>query len=356
MDILGKLMEAQESPCVTISFNTHRTHPDNQQDGILLKKLVREATQRLEESMGKRESAEMVERLNAIPDMLNMSYNLDSMHLFVSPSVRELIKLTIPAARDEVQIGDTFAIKPLMKAMNRTENYLILLLSGGGAALYEAVNDQIIREIEDHGFPFEENPHILTQAVQRSDSKRVDNQSREYFNTIDKAVVKAHKETGLDCIVISVEENYHMLQQVADMPQVYIGHVNKHYKERQPHHLSRDAWELMQVLLSERRKAAIAEMQEAIGQSKVVTDLNEIYRAAVEGRGDMLIARTDFKQPVKKNEDGSLTLLEEVNGEADVKDITSELAMEVYGKKGRVIFVDDAEVPGDARIALKLRY
>ena len=46
---------------------------------------------------------------------------------------------------------------------------------------------------------------------------------------------------------------------------------------------------------------AIKEMQEAVGQGKVITDLSDIFRAAKEGRGDLLIAHDDFHQAVKND-------------------------------------------------------
>ena len=352
-------MQIHEDPCISISLNTHRTHPDNQQDAILLKKLLREAEQELEKGYGKSASAPYVEKLRAIPDSLNMSYNLDSMHIFLSESTEKILRLPIPSSQDNVHIDSRFDLKPLIKAMNRTEDYLILLLSEGGTALYEALNDGIIREIEMHGFPFEENPWYLPRAVERSDAKRVDNQSREYMNRIDKALNKVHHDLGLSCIVVSTSDNFHMLQQVADKPSVYVGHVDKNYRERAPHQLAESAWEVVKKLLSERRKAAVEEMKKAQGQSKVLTDLGEIYRAAREGRGELLLAGTSFAQAVKKLDEHSIEI---INGEAEaasenhIKDITPELALEVYSKKGRVIFAEDEELNGFGKIALKIRH
>jgi hypothetical protein len=35
---LQRLATETDAPCVTISLNTHRTHPDNEQDEIVLKR------------------------------------------------------------------------------------------------------------------------------------------------------------------------------------------------------------------------------------------------------------------------------------------------------------------------------
>ena len=51
---LEVLATEKNTPCVTISLNTHRTHPDNAQDVILLKNLLKEAEERLVNEFGKR--------------------------------------------------------------------------------------------------------------------------------------------------------------------------------------------------------------------------------------------------------------------------------------------------------------
>jgi hypothetical protein len=104
------------------------------------------------------------------------------------------------------------------------------------------------------------------------------------------------------------------------------------------------------------RKNAILEIQEAVSGGKVITDLNEIYRAAKEGRADLLISHNDFRQAVKMNGDASFELRENAKEVGVIDDITSDIAWEVLSKKGRVIFTDQDEIKTLGNIALKVRY
>ena len=72
---LEVLATEKNTPCVTISLNTHRTHPDNAQDVILLKNLLKEAEERLVNEFGKRHLASLLEKLSAIK--LDAHYKLD---------------------------------------------------------------------------------------------------------------------------------------------------------------------------------------------------------------------------------------------------------------------------------------
>lgn len=58
---LEKLATEKNAPCVTISLNTHRTHPDNLQDVIELKNFLKEAEARVIDEYGKRPAAEVLE-------------------------------------------------------------------------------------------------------------------------------------------------------------------------------------------------------------------------------------------------------------------------------------------------------
>jgi len=355
-DTIEKLAAEVSNPCVTISMNTHRTHPENAQDIITLKNLLNEAKDRVISEFGKRPVSDLLEKIDALESDINADYHLDSLHIFLSNSTNEVIKSAWPVESDTVQIGEKFSIKPLIKAMNRSEEYLILLLSQSGVNLFLALNDGILEEIKNDDFPFSKNPHYLTQNNDLSDSKKVDNMVREYLNTVDKALVRVHNETNLQCVVICTEDNYSRLMQVADNPSMYHGYVAINYNDTANHTIAAAAWKLIAASQLQNRKNAIEEMQEAVGQGNVITDLSDIFRAVKEGRGDLLIMQADYQQAVKMTGENSFDYVDDATQPDVIDDITSEIAWEVISKKGRAIFLsgDEANALGD--IALKVRY
>ena len=196
-DKLKELASRRSNPCVTISMNTHRTHPDNAQDTILLKKLLKEAKDRVINEFGKRNILSLMEKLDTLPDKIDVNYNLDSLHIFLSSETMEVIKLPCSTYRNVVNIADSFLVRTLISAYIQSEEYLIMLLSQSGVHLYEAINDSVVSEITNSGFPFPENPHIVLEPEKRSDPKQMDNMVREYLNKVDKALVKIHHRTNL---------------------------------------------------------------------------------------------------------------------------------------------------------------
>jgi hypothetical protein len=353
---LIKLAAEKTDPCLSISLNTHRTKTDNLQDGILLKNLCKEAKNRLIAEYGNKTIASLLDKLEHIPDEIDIYSNLDSLHIFLSNNTKEIIKSTWHTQNDKVQIAKSFAVRPLIMAYNRSEEYLILLLSQGGVKLFDTLNDTIVEEIINDDFPFLKNSHFHTDSLKLSDSKAADNLVREFLNEVDKAVVKVYHQTGLHCVVICTEDNYSRLMQVADKSNIYAGYTNIDYNNTANHKIVSQAWDIIKELQRKRRTEAIYEMKEAVSQSNVITGLQEIYRAAKEGRGELLITYQDYSQPVIMKGEFSFELAHDVTQPKVIDDIVSNIAWEVISKKGRAIFTSQEEIKDLGDIALKVRY
>jgi hypothetical protein len=353
---LSKLASEQNRPCVTISLNTHRTHPDNQKDEVMLKNLLKEAEDRIIAEFGKRPVASLLEKIENLASEIDHNYNYDSLHIFLSNDTQEIIKSTWPTRNEIVHISDSFALRSIIKSFNRSESYLIMSLSQSGVKLYEALNDEVIQEIHNADFPFSENMHYNTHSDKGSDSKHLDDLVREFLNKVDKALVKVHNETDLGCVVICTEDNYSRLLQVADKPSAYIGNSAIDYNKTETHHLVKQSWEIIKSIQKERRTKEIAEIKEAVAHGTVVTDLKEIYKAAIDGRGELLMVHEDFSQSVRMIDERDFELIKDSSAPGIIDDIVSKIAWEVLSKKGKVLFTSQEEIKELGNIVLKSRY
>ena len=353
---LAFLASEKNNPCVTISLNTHRTHPDNAQDAILLKNLCAEAEKRLIDEFGKRPVAKILDDLSALPEQIDIQHNLDSLHIFLSNDTKEMLKSVWPTSIQGVHIADHFAVRDAIKAYNRSEPYLLMVLSQGGVQLYEMLNDAIVQEVRNDDFPFKANPHYITHSDKRSHASLMDNMLREYFNKVDKALVKVNNQMRLPCVVIATEQNYSHLMYVADRPAIYLGHSAIQYNAMAEHELGKQAWGVIEPLQKERRTQAIEEMLEAVAGTGVMTDLQEIYQAAIDGRGELLIVYEDFAQSVLMKDERTFDLIDDPTTPNAIDDIVSIIAWKVVAKGGRAVFTQQDQIKSLGKIALKPRY
>ena len=206
-------------------------------------------------------------------------------------------------------------------------------------------------------FPFPENPRHNYLPQKSGDPQYLDSLLRGYFNLVDKAVVKVSHSTELKCVVVCTPENYTVLMQVADRPDIYLGYERIDYNNAAPHQVSKQGWKFIQGINQEKVKKAVEEVQAAVSGGMVLTDLQEIYQAAIDGRGDLLIVHHDFVQPVLMNGERSFDLIDNPETPGAIDDITSNIAWEVIAKKGRTVFTSEDEIKSlGGKIALKTRY
>ncbi|MCD7963597.1 MAG: hypothetical protein LUF90_08655 [Rikenellaceae bacterium] len=174
----------------------------------------------------------------------------------------------------------------------------------------------------------------------------------EYFNQIDKALIKVYRQTELRCVVICTEENFSRLLQIADIPELYIGYASVNYNKTKDNQIVKQSWEIVENLQKLRRIAAIIDANEAVGKGLIKTDLNDIYTAAKEGRGDLLIAYEDYIQPVRILDDK----LVDSNEDDTASDAVNIIAWEVISRGGNAFFTCLDEINGLGEIVLKTRY
>lgn len=357
-DQLVALAEEKNAPCVTISFNTHRTLPNNQQDPIKLKNLIREAEERILKDYDKREVSSLLEKLNKLPDEMEVSKNLESLNIYVSKDTFEFIRTTWAVSKEGVWVDDTFALNPLIKAMNRNEEYLVLYLTQKGVHLYNALNNSIVEEIVNDDFPFTEAKYSLSHVfADEHNNDLQQNRLKNFINHVDKAVLKVDSSFETPVLVVAVADNYSTLLEEADRPSIYVGNISVDFNSpTQQHEYMQAAWTFIKNRQHKQRTQAINEVKEAVNQGQVITDLQEIYQAAIDGRGDLLIVHEDFEQSVRMTSDRTFEIVDQSTDNDVVDDITSTIAWNVIAKKGRVIFTNQEEIKALGTIALKTRY
>lgn len=353
---IEKLAQEKSLPSVTIALNTHKTRPDYEKDKILLKNLLKEAENRLLAEFDKRKVAGLIEKLSKIAEEVDYSRSLKSLHIFLSDNTKEIIKSPLPLTADAVHISDSFSLRHVIQAYLSEENYMILLLTQESARLFEAWNDEVISEIKNENFPFDYYNTTITDSNRRSDPKLVDDIARTFFNRVDKAIVNIHNQNDLKCVIISTQDNYDRFMQVADNVAIYKGFANKDYNNAAMHDIAAQAWEVINKKQQAHKQDAVNEMKEAVSKAQVLTDLQEIYQAAIDGKGDLLVVHQDFVQPVMMKDERTFERIDDASLPSAIDDITNKIIWEVMSKNGRVVFISHDESNDLGEIALKTRY
>ncbi|PVX49851.1 hypothetical protein C7377_1489 [Balneicella halophila] len=354
---LEKLAKVSNTPCLTISFNTHRSHPDNEKDDIKLKNYISKAEKELLDKYDKREISKLLDKLGSLEKDIDSNYNLESIHIFISNDEKEIIRLERKTEIERYVVSESFVIRPLIKNYTKERDYYIMVLSQGGVDLYEASDEAIVNEIKNEDFPYPESGYYAPNAKKKSDPKYMDSLIREYLNNVDKAFVDIYNEAKKPCVVICTADNYNKLLEVANRPEAYLGFASIDYNNTDKDHITEQAYKLIIDKKNRKAEAAIASAEEVVSQGRVLTDLQEIYKASIDGLGQILIVSQDYKQSVVFKDERNFEIAENVSDQQNTTDdIVSKIAWEVWSKDGEVIFTDKEKLNDFGDILLIKRF
>lgn len=355
-ETLERLSTITAPVCVSVILKTHRTHPENQKDSLLLKNLIADTYKRLQEEQGDEIAKRYDKKLKRLAEEIDHYHNDQGLILYVNDEVAEYVRLPIQP-KTRIIIDETFATRTIIRALNRTMKYYILVLSRGKARLIEARSDEVITEYKDRGFPVIDENLLKTRRPEGSNATRVSNLTREFFNRVDKLVNNIRRENPLPVIVYTQDSNFPEYMGEADNPDTILGQILLQNGDEKASNLVKEIWPHVEEMGLRKQRKRIAELEQAVNSGKYLNDLNEIWEAVQKGRGKTIFVENGYYQPVT-NENGILTPIgtEETLHKDDIDDVVDEIIEYTLKFGGDVVFLEKGALEKFNKIALITRY
>lgn len=352
-------LQAHEGyPMLSILLPTHRTSPENQADPILCRNLVREATERLQEELGKREVAQILAEVEVLVEEMDWAHTLDGLAIFASEGHAQVVPLPYKV-KPRVVVDHSYATRDVVFAFNRSPRYRVLVLSEKPTRLYDAVLSDLTEHIGD-GFPqvFKGlgGGSKVAESTGINAGRLRDDLHRQFFREVDAALSALTQQDDLPLVVIGVDRYLSLLAEVGSMGEKLLGTVKGSYDKRSAHELGLLAWEVAQEGLATRRLAVLEELAQAVGHDKAVSGLERVWRAAAEGRGRVLLVDPSLNAAGTLDETGArLTRVADPTVPGVIDDVVDELIELVIAKGGSVVFQEQG-LEDHEGVALILRW
>jgi len=364
--VLIDLKSRQTVPAISILMPTHRTFPDNRQDPITLKNLVKQTEERLLASMDKREVWPIMETISAQVDAHDHAHNLDGLALFAGADGANIVRLPF-AVRERAIIDNSFATRDISRGLFDAVSYLIVVVSREIGRLIHAYNDRPVHEfdgnteLQDYSFPIKNTSLYSTSGKERSQAASEDNLLKEFLNVVDKSLQEIQGKRGNDrlpVIVMGDARNVALFKELCDRPSDIVGEVtNSPNLEADALALVSDAQEAVDSHRAAVEATAMEQLGQARGANRLLTDLSAIYRATTEGNSERLYVRRGYLQPgVIDSEARTLTAHDEAGAEGVTDDVVDELIEMVQANGGEIAFLSEDTLGEQAPLSLQTRY
>ncbi len=375
-DHLIRLLGAHEPPCLSLYQGTHRRHPENQQDLIRFRNLLKALEESLRHKYATKDVTSWLEPFRALADDADFwNHTLDGLAVFGGTAHFQVFRLQ-RSVGDLAIVADSFHIKPLVRILQSADRYQVLALNQREARLFEG-NRDMLDEIElAPGVP-----RTITEALgeELSDPRltvssyggaggagmrhghggkkdEVDIDRERFFRAVDRAILAHHSQpAGLPLILAALPEHHAPFHSVSQNPFLAADGIRIDPGALSADQLRENAWRVAEPSF----RARVAQMVDAFGAARgkdlASADASDISAAAVSGRVNTLLVEADRRMPGRLNADGGG--IHQASGvDPEIDDLLDDIAEAVLKAGGEVIIVPEDQMPTDSGLAAIYRF
>ena len=144
---LTELLAPHSAPCLSLYQPTHRRHPENQEDPIRFRNLVKEMEASLLQAYPTTEARLLLKPFDALAhDRDFWNHTLDGLAVLGAPDFVRVFRLPRSVA-ELVVVADSFHTKPLWQFLQSVDRYQVLGLSLDKIRLFEG-DRHALEEVE----------------------------------------------------------------------------------------------------------------------------------------------------------------------------------------------------------------
>ena len=376
-DYAAGLLDAHENPCLSLYQPTHRCHPENQQDPIRFRNLVKSMEQSLRQKCTARAVEALLDPFLALADDRDFwNHTLDGLAVLAAPGLFRvyLLQRLVP---ELVVVADTFHIKPLMRILQSADRYQVLGLNRREIKLYEG-NRDVLDEIElAQGVPRtitdalgEEltEPHLTVASYGKgaggppmrhghgSKKDEVDIDSERFFRAVDRAILEHHSRlSGLPLILAALPQYHNLFRRVSQNPFLMADGIGIHPDALPGDALRDHAWRVVEPQYLARLAGLVEEFGRAKSKGLGSDELAPVAEAAVTGRVATLLIEAEGRVPGRIDyTSGRIEFRDLAHPEVD--DLLDDVGELVVNKGGQVVIVPADRMPTRTGIAAIYRF
>lgn len=375
-DYAAGLFDVQEPPCLSLYQPTHRGHPEQQQDTIRFRNLVKALEESLRRDFPATDIQSLLDPFWKLADDFNFwKHSGDGLAVLGGPGLFRVYQLQRPV--EELAIAaKRFHIKPLLRILQSADRYHVLGLSQQEAKLFVGNRDaldpvelvpeaaQAIAAALEEGsdkpraeaWSFAAGPGESGARHGHSEGAGANQRRDRFFHAVDRAILTHYsRPSGLPLVLAALPEHHASFCRISRNPMLIADGIETHPEALSLTALCQQAWQAMEPHYRARLAGLIEMFGVAQAKELGTDDLAQAMTAAVAGRVMTLLIEADRHIPGRVDDaTGEIELDDAANPVAD--DLIDDLGIFVLRTGGQVVVVPADEMPTQTGLAATYRY
>ncbi len=378
-ELIQELLSAEQAPCLSLYMPTHQKHPDNFQDIILFKNLIRQMEESLLQKYSADETKEYLEPLEALADDNDIwNYTKDGLAVFSAKGIFKVVGFH-KSVEELAMVADSFHTKPLRHYLQSADHFHLLGLTLHDIRLFQG-DRHSLTEIKLNA----DTPKTITEALgdeltdkhsttasyggtggestamhhgQGGKKEETEKDAERFFRVVANTIYEHYsKPTDWPLILAALPEHHNLFQKVNKNPLLLPDGIAINPSSVSPDQLAKMAWEIMEPEYNLKLDNLVGRFEQARANGKGSDDYKEVAVAAVEGRVDTLIVEADRIIAVRVTNlvTGNTQKKDMINPRVD--DLLDDMGELVIKMGGQVMVLPAEKMPSEAGLAAIFRY
>jgi len=375
---LNELLAPHPGPCLSLYQPTHRRHPENQQDPIRFRNLVKGLEASLLQAYPTTEVRLLLKPFDALANDHDFwNHALDGLAVLGAPDLFRVFRLPRPVTGLAL-VADSFHVKPLWQFLQSVDRYQVLGVSLDKIRLFEGDRDAleeveltagVPRTIADALGAELTEPHQTVASYGgvggasnpmhhghggKADEADID--ADRFFRSIDRAVLEHYsRPTGLPLILAALPEHQHRFHGVSRNPFLLTEGIMVNPDAVTNDALRTLAWQVVEPRYEARLAKVEDDFEQARGTGRGSDSLPQITAAAASGRVATLLIEAD-RQIAGHLDEGTGKVVRGALNNPRVDDVLDDLGELVGRTGGEVLVIPAARMPTRTGVAAIYRY
>jgi hypothetical protein len=378
-ELIQELLSADQAPCLSLYMPTHQNHPENLQDIILFKNLVRQMEESLMQKYSSGEVQKHLDPLKTLVDNNDIWYHtLDGLAVFSAEGIFEVIRLN-KSVEELAIVADSFHTKPLRQYLQSVDHFHVLGLTLHDIRLFEG-NRHSLTEVELTA----DTPKTITEALgdELTDKhstiasyggvggestsmhhghggykEESEKDAERFFRVVANAIYEHFsKPSGWPLLLAALPEHHNLFQKVSKNPLLFPKGIAINPSSVSPDQLAKMAWEIMEPEYNLKLDSLVERFEQARANGKGSDDYKDVAVAAVEGRVDTLLVEADRIIAVRVTNlvTGNTQKKDMINPKVD--DLLDDMGELVIKMGGQLMVLPTGKMPSETGLAAIFRY
>lgn len=374
-DFPNELLKAKEGPFISLYQPTHRHSPENKQDVIRFKNLIKEIEKSLVQKYPKRETKSIIDLYAKLSeDKEFWMHTYDGIGVLYAEGQAIIYKLNRPI-KEFVVVSDNFHIKPLIRNFQSADRYHALGLNREGFTLFEGnrygfdevdLDDDIpnnIREVLEEDFT---SSYITGRYGGTRDQgtyhgysdkkEEIRKDTEKFFRFVDRAVLENYsRPTKLPLVLVALPEYHTLFRKISHNPFLLEEGIKTNYDILTIDKLNDKMWKEIEPLYINRTGELVKSFQDSRAQYLGSDDIVQIAKASVENRIETVLIESDRVIAGRINCDTGRTESGDLS-HPELGDILNDIAEIVINNGGNVIMLPKERMPSITGAAATYRF